>query len=127
MTASLEEDRKQRAGPAGAFVADAALNQGRRREGGKVIRHWLMEAADRPLTSLHLEKTLGRLPLIVSHSIRSSLPPDRIPIRVAPFDIEDAVLEPDNITQVVRGLKNGKSPGPSKVRAEHLKEWMEEV
>ena len=46
---------------------------------------------------------------------------------VTPFDIDDAVLEPDEIFDAIRGLKNGKSPGPSKVRAEHLKEWVEEV
>ena len=56
-----------------------------------------------------------------------SLPPDRIPILVAPFDIDDVVPEPDEIADAIRGLKNGKSPGPSKVRAEHLKEWVEEA
>ena len=56
-----------------------------------------------------------------------SLPPDRLPILVAPFDIDDVVPEPDKITEAIRGLKNGKSPGPSKVRAEHLKEWVEEA
>ena len=56
-----------------------------------------------------------------------SLPPDRIPILVAPFDIDDVVPEPDKIADAIRGLKNGKSPGPSKDRAEHLKEWVKEA
>ena len=51
----------------------------------------------------------------------------RIPILVAPFDIDDAVPEPDEIAQAVRGLKNGKSSGPSRVRAEHLQKWVEEA
>ena len=54
-----------------------------------------------------------------------SLSPDRIPILVAPFDIDDVVPEPDEIARAVCGLKNGKSPGLSKVRAEQLKEWVE--
>ena len=56
-----------------------------------------------------------------------SLPPDRIPILVAPFDIDDVVPEPDEIAEAIQGLKNGKSPRPSKIRAEHLKEWVEEA
>ena len=56
-----------------------------------------------------------------------SLPPDRIPILVAPFDIDDVVPEPDKIADTICGLRNGKSTGPSKVRAEHPKEWVEEA
>ena len=56
-----------------------------------------------------------------------SLPPERISILVAPFDIDDVVSEPDKITGAVCGLKNGKAPSPSKVRAEDLKEWVEEA
>ena len=56
-----------------------------------------------------------------------SLPPDRLPILVAPFDIEDVVPEPDEIADAIRGLRNGKLPGPSKIRAEHLKEWVREA
>ena len=56
-----------------------------------------------------------------------SLPPDRLPILVAPFDIDDVVPEPDKIADAIKGLRNGKSPGPSKIRAEHLKEWVEEA
>ena len=41
--------------------------------------------------------------------------------------IDDVVPEPDKIVEAVHGLKNGKSPGPSKVRVEHLKVWMEEA
>ena len=46
---------------------------------------------------------------------------------VAPFDIDDVVPEPDKIADAICGLKNGKSPGPSRVRAEHLKEWVREA
>ena len=56
-----------------------------------------------------------------------SLPPEWIPILVAPFDIDDVVPEPDEIVRAVQGLKNGKAPVPPKVRAEYLKEWVEEA
>ena len=51
-----------------------------------------------------------------------SLPPERIPVLVAPFDIDDVVPENNKIADAVRRLRNGKAPGPSKVRAEHFKE-----
>ena len=56
-----------------------------------------------------------------------SLPPDRIPVVVAPFDIDDVVPEPSEIMEAVRKLRNEKAPGPSKGRAEHFKEWVEEA
>ena len=56
-----------------------------------------------------------------------SLPPDRLPILVAPFDIDDVVPEADEIADTIRGLRNRKSPRPSKIRAEHLKEWVKEA
>ena len=56
-----------------------------------------------------------------------SLPPERIPVLVAPFDIDDVVPEPSEIMEAVRRLRKGKAPGPSKVRAEHFKEWVEEA
>ena len=56
-----------------------------------------------------------------------SLPPDRLPILAAPFDIDDVVPESDEIADTIQELKNGKSPGPSNVRAEHLKEWVQEA
>ena len=37
------------------------------------------------------------------------LPPKRILVSVAPFDIDDVVLEPSKIAEVVRRLKNGKA------------------
>ena len=51
-----------------------------------------------------------------------ALPPDRIPVLVAPCDIDDVVPKPSKIMGVVCRLRNGKAPGPSKVRAEHFKE-----
>ena len=51
-----------------------------------------------------------------------SLPLDQLPILFAPFDIDDVLLEPDEIAEVIQGLTNGKSPIPNDLRAEYLKE-----
>ena len=37
-----------------------------------------------------------------------SLPPDRLPILVAPFDIDDVVPDSDEIAEAIRGLRKGK-------------------
>ena len=52
------------------------------------------------------------------------LPPDRIPILVALFGIDNIVPEAGEIVEAVGGLKNGKAPGTSRIRTEHLKEWL---
>ena len=124
LKALLQEDRKRRAATAGA-LAEAELNQGRIREVWNVIRRWFIKAEDQPLPPTREDLRNITNDRITLYS--KSLPPDRIPILVAPFDIDDVVSEPDEIADAIRGLRNGKSPGPSKVRAEHLKEWVEEA
>ena len=126
LKASFKEDRKQRAATAGA-IAEAELNHDppHIKEAWNVICRWFIAVEDRPLPPSRedLQKvTNDRIKLYTK-----SLPPDRIPILVAPFDIDDVVPEPDEIADAIRGLRNGKSPGPSKVRAEHLKEWVKEA
>ena len=49
------------------------------------------------------------------------LPPERIPIMVALFDISNVVPGEVEIATAVYYLKNGKSLGPSKITAETLK------
>ena len=126
LKASFQEDRKQRTATAGA-LAEAELNQDppRIKEAWNIIRRWFITVEDRPLPPSRedLQKvTNDRIKLYTK-----SLPPDRIPILVAQFDIDDVVPEPDEIADAIRGLRNGKAPGPSKVRAEHLKEWVREA
>jgi hypothetical protein len=55
---------------------------------------------------------------------RKTPPGDPIPICVAPFEIDDNVLDEREIADTVRLLSWGKSPGPSGIRAEHLREWL---
>jgi hypothetical protein len=51
-------------------------------------------------------------------------PGDPIPICVAPFEIDDNVPDEREIADTLRLLRWGKSPGPSGIRAEHLREWL---
>ena len=80
---------------------------------------------DRPLLSSQED-----LKKVTSDCIKlylKSLPPNRLPILVAQFNIDDVVPEPDEIAGAIRRLRNKKSPGPTKIRAEHIKEWVKEA
>ena len=121
---SLKEDRKQRAALAGA-LAEAELNEGNIREAWSIIRRWFVTVTNRPLPPSREDLRKVTNDRIKLYS--KALPPDRIPVLVAPFDIDDVVPEPSEIMEAVRRLRNGKAPGPSKVRAEHFKEWVEEA
>ena len=51
-------------------------------------------------------------------------PGDPIPINVEPFEIRDETPEDAEVREVVRNLRNGRAGGDSKIRAEHIKDWL---
>ena len=124
LKSSLKEDRKLQAAPAGA-LAEAEINRGRIKETWNIICRWFISVENKPIPPSRedLEKDTNDCIKLYSNS----LPPVRLPILIALFDMDDIVPEPDEIAETVRGLRNGKSPGPSNVRGEHLKEWAREA
>ena len=53
-------------------------------------------------------------------------PPDtNIPVSVQPIPVEDLVTTEDEIEWAVKRLRNHSSGGPSGMRAQHLKRWLE--
>ena len=95
LKALLKEDRKRRAVTAGA-LAEAELNEGNVREAWSIIRRWFVTVENRPLPPSREDLRKVTNDRITLYS--KSLPPDRIPILVAPFDIDDVVPDPDEIT-----------------------------
>lgn len=47
-----------------------------------------------------------------------------LPAAVAPFDISDDLPTEAEILEAVGQMKRGKAPGPSGMRTDHLKEWL---
>ena len=47
-----------------------------------------------------------------------------IPIHITPFDVADDVPSEEEIASIVRKFKQGKAPGPSGIRTDHLKDWL---
>ena len=105
LRSSLKEDRKLRAATAGA-LAEAELDQGKIKEAWNVIRRWFISVEDRPLPPSRedLRKVTNDRFKLYS----KSLPPNRLPILVASFDIGDVVPEPDKIGEEIQGPRNGK-------------------
>ena len=48
-------------------------------------------------------------------------------MRLDPFGVEDKVPEEGEIEWAFKRLRNKRSGGPSRMRAEHLKGWLEAV
>ena len=54
-------------------------------------------------------------------------PGDPIPINVDPFEINDAIPEDAEIRAVVRGMRNDRAGGASKIRAKDMKTWLRDA
>jgi hypothetical protein len=121
---ALTGDRKRRCAAAGA-AAEAELSNGNTREAWQIVRSWYQTASTRPPPPSREDLTKVTNDRISLYT--KELPPESLPILVAPYDIDDVVPEVDEIAEAVRRLRNGKAPGPSKVRAEKLKEWLLEA
>ena len=123
LKASLKEDRKQRCAIAGA-AALQAMHTGEAQEAWRIVRAWYRAATDRPSrpSRTDLQKvTDDRIELYT----QEDPPEDPIPVLVAPYDVDDDVPTEDEIATAVKRLRNGKASGPSKIRAEQLKAWLE--
>ena len=45
-------------------------------------------------------------------------------MEIEPFEVEDSVPEEGEIEWAVKRLRNNRSGGPSRKRAEHIKGWL---
>lgn len=88
------------------------------------LKAWYKHAGDRPCapSRADLQRTSDEYQDLYS---RADPPGEPIPVLVAPFDICDEIPSEEEIERHVKRLKNGKSPGPTGMRAEHLKGWLE--
>ena len=87
------------------------------------IQGWYKAAVDRapPPAQVTLKRiTAERVALY------SQVPPpgDNIPVEIDPFEVKDAVPEEGGIEWAVKRLRKNRSGGASRMRAEHIKEWL---
>ena len=119
---SIKEDRLWRVEEAGRRI-EGLVSTNDVKGAWAALRGWYRSASDRPPKPSR--EDLASVTSEYSNLYTRVDPPgDPIPIVVEPFEIRDDVPNSDEIAQSVRQLRCGKAPGPSKMRAEHLKDWL---
>ena len=87
------------------------------------IQGWYNAAVNRapPPARVTLERITSEIVALYS---RVPPPGDNIPAEIEPFEVKDAVPEEGEIEWAVKCLRNNRSGGPSRMRAEHTKGWI---
>jgi hypothetical protein len=118
----FRQDRRERARKLGAKIEEH-LENNRPKEGYGLLKIWYHKATRRPLkpTREDLAKISDNFEQLFSQ--RPPPPGEDLPIHVDPFPIRDAIQDEDEIGGAIMRLKNGKSHGATRMRAEDLKRW----
>ena len=53
------------------------------------------------------------------------MPEEKLQLEIRPFPIPDNIPDQDEITRALLTMKMGKSPGPSQIRVEDMRKWLE--
>ena len=122
---SFKADRKNRAQKAGEAV-EAALRDNHVREAWSRLKSWYRCASGRapkPTRADLLEVSQEYKELYT----QVESPGAPLELVVEPFDIDDHVPTAAEVKWAVRTLRSGRAPGPSGMRAEDLKGWLEDA
>jgi len=119
---SLKKDRETRAANH-ADSMESHLNNGDLKEAWRVVQRYTRVAEERgptPCFDSMVKQTQERKELY------AKVPPpgDPIPINVEPSPVRDEVPEEPEIREKVINLRNGRSGGAAKIRAEDIKQWL---
>ena len=118
---SRNEDRQRRTEAAAAAI-EACLEDNDLQGAWNKMNLWMKQRGDKAFRPTFEDMT--KLTDELKHRQRRVEPQEEeIPTLIAPYEIDDSVPTEDEITQAVKRLKNGKSPGASKMTAAHLKKW----
>jgi hypothetical protein len=118
----IKADWKERTQKYGESI-EILLETGNLKGAWRSLQAWYKHASRKggKPSRAELESTAAEFQALYT---RKTPPGDPIPICVAPFEIDDNVPDERGIADTVRLLRWGKSPGPSGIRAEHLREWL---
>jgi hypothetical protein len=118
----IEADRKERTQKSGESI-EILLETGNLKGAWRSLQAWYKHASGKGSkpSRADLESTAAEFQEFYMQKAPLGNP---IPICVAPFEIDDNVPDEREIADTVRLLRWGKSPGPSGIRVEHLREWL---
>jgi len=120
--AAIKADRLRRAEEA-AEAINQHLSDNNLQEAWNRTKAWYTQASDRPCAPSRAD--IQQVSDEYRDLYRQVEPPgDPIPVLVAPFDINDEIPTEDEIEAAVKGLRAGKAPGPTGMRADDLKAWL---
>jgi hypothetical protein len=116
---ALQRDCKQRTIKSGDEI-EHNLQAGRLKTAWRVLQTWYKHTGDRPPrpTRLDLRKITNEYKELYRANPTFD---DLLDIHLTPFLINDGIPDNHEIATAVRKLRNGKAPGPTGLRAEHLK------
>jgi hypothetical protein len=120
---SLATDRKKRTEAAGTHI-ESLLSSDRLREAWKGLQAWYRHQGDRPPAPAREDLELIT---VEREALYAKRPPHGEPLPItlpAPFNVPDGLFDDEEIATAVRRLPRGKSPGPTGMRAETIKEWL---
>lgn len=126
INASIKLDRKTRTEEAGAAIQAALSNTDdphRLRNSYLILQNWYRHHGDRPPkpSRQDLDSVANEFEDLYRESTPVGPP---IPIHVAPAPVDDSVPSEEEIRNAVARLRNNRATGPSKMRAEDVKNWL---
>jgi hypothetical protein len=122
---AINRDRKQRTTEAGEEI-EQNLQSGRLKAAWNSLQKWYKHAGDRPPRPSRLDlRTVTNDYKQLYRALPSTADP--INIHIPTCTINDDIPHYDEIARAVRNLRNGKAPGHSRLRAEHLKELLHQA
>ena len=121
--ASIKVDRKRRVAEAGAAVEAMLANNDPKGAWGKAGA-WYRQAAERPPKPSRIELSTVTAEYADLYT-RSTPPGEPIEVVVDPFPVLDTIPDEDEIANAVRRLRRGKAPGPTGLRTDQLKDWLQ--
>ena len=123
----MKADWKPQAETAGGKIEELLTSEFPfHKESGHQMKGWYKIMAGRTLlpAQLTIERiTAERVEL--HHHIPT--PGENIPVSVDPFPLDELVPMEDDIEWAVRRMWDNHSGGPSRIRAEHLQQWIWEA
>jgi len=116
-------DRKRRTIAAGNHI-EHLLASDQLSEAWKGLQAWYRHHGDHPPKPAREDLEIITMEREALYEQRPP-PGESIPIAIhAPFDVPDGTFDDAEIAVAVRRLPRGKSPGPSQMKAESIKEWL---
>ena len=129
VNALINQDRKKRTEEAGKAIQDALSGETQDLQGAyNILKRWYRHHGDRPQkpTREDLRVTTQNFSQLFKAETPSP-PGDPIPVHVQPVPVDDTIPTSEEIKATISRLRNNRATGPSRMKAETLKDWRKQA